>query len=116
MNDSGEMVYDDGGVACGRDALIIWRYYPWGAKHIPYSAVKGVTELPFTGFNRVRRWRLWGSGDFVHWWNLDPRRAHKRVALVLDIGRWVRPTITPDDPATVARIIREHLSTQAPPA
>jgi hypothetical protein len=110
MSESGKVLYDDGGVVCGDHDLLIRRYYPWGAKRIPYSAIKGVTELPLRGASRVRRWRIWGSGDFIHWWNLDSHRTHKELALVLDVGHRVRPTITPDDPAAVAGILREHLS------
>jgi hypothetical protein len=108
MNESGKVRYDDGGVVCGDRGLLIRRYYPWGAKRIPYSAIKGVTELPLRGPSRVRRWRIWGSGDFIHWWNLDSRRPQKELALVLDVGRRVRPTITPDDPAVVAGILRDQ--------
>jgi hypothetical protein len=63
-----------------------------------------------TGANKVRRWRIWGSGDFVHWWNLDPHRPTKDTALVIDIGARVRPTITPDDAARVERIVRSHIA------
>jgi hypothetical protein len=108
MSHGGEVVYDDHEVACDERGLFIRRYYPWGAKRIPYRSIKGVQELPLTGAKGVRRWRIWGSGDFVHWWNLDPRRLHKTVALVIDVGRRVRPTITPDDPETVARILDER--------
>ena len=87
--------YGDRTVRCDEQALTIRRYYPWGSKRIPYSAIKGVQRLPL---NAVRRWRIWGTGDFLHWWNLDSRRPHKDVALVLDLGTRVRPTITPDNP------------------
>jgi hypothetical protein len=110
MKPNGEIVYDDGGIVCDDQRLRINRYYPWGRKQIPYAAIKGVTVLPLTGANRVRRWRIWGSGDFVHWWNLDTHRPNKEVALVIDVGRRIRPTITPDDPTTVERILVEHLS------
>jgi hypothetical protein len=113
MNDSAGETYDDGGVACDREGLIIRRYYPWGSKRVEYTSIKRVTSLPLTGKNGIRRWRIWGSGDFVHWWNLDSRRPNKEVALVLDLGRRVRPTITPDDPDTVERIINEHLQSEA---
>jgi hypothetical protein len=109
MEDRAEETYDDGGIACGPDGLIIRRYYPWGAKRVAWTSLKGVSELPLTGKNNVRRWRIWGSGDFVHWWNRDVHRPNKKLALVLDVGRRVRPTITPDDPVTVQRIINEHL-------
>lgn len=106
----GEATYDDGNVALDGDGILIRRYYPWGAKRIGYRALRGVQEVPLTGPNRMRRWRIWGSGDFVHWWNLDRHRPSKRSALVLDVGRRIRPTITPDDPQTVSRILGEHLS------
>jgi hypothetical protein len=42
--------------------------------------------------------------------DLDPQRPKKNTALVIDVGRRVRPTITPDDPAAVARILTERTS------
>jgi hypothetical protein len=103
------MIYDDGRIACDEQGLAIRWYYPWGSKRISYASLRGVASLPLVGANRVRKWRIWGSGDFVHWWNLDPGRGRKKVALVLDVGGRVRPTITPDEPAAVERIINEHL-------
>jgi hypothetical protein len=102
--------YDDGRIACDTNGITIGRYYPWGAKRIPYRSIRAVDRLPLTGMNKIRRWRIWGSGDFVHWWNLDPGRIHKDVALVLDIGHRVRPTITPDEPDAVERILRERIN------
>jgi hypothetical protein len=54
------------------------------------------------------RLRIWGSGDPRLWWHLDPGRPRKRTALVIDLGRRVRPAITPDDPGAVLRIIEER--------
>ncbi len=102
--------YDDGGVACNEHGLLIRHYYPWGAKRIAYTSIKSVTELPLSGANRARKWRIWGSGDFVHWWNLDTRRPQKDLALVLDVGATVRPTITPTEPEAVQRILAQHLT------
>jgi hypothetical protein len=99
--------YDDGRILCDDQGLTIRRYYLWGTKRIGYSSIRGVETLPLTGPSRVRKWRIWGSGDFIHWWNLDPHRPKKDTALVIDVGRRVRPTITPDDPAAVARILTE---------
>lgn len=101
--------YDDGGIRCDDQELTIRRYYLWGAKRIRYTSIRGIQTLPLTGLNAVRRWRIWGSGDFVHWWNLDPRRPGKSTALVIDVGRRVRPTITPDDPAAVATILTARI-------
>jgi len=97
-------LYDDGKIACDNTSLLIRRYYPWGDKRIPYASIRSVKRLPI----RVRKWRLWGSGDLRHWWNLDPGRTKKAIALDLDTGHRIRPTITPDDPETVERIINEH--------
>ncbi|MGN6472761.1 MAG: hypothetical protein ACTHK4_03805 [Mycobacteriales bacterium] len=101
--------YEDDQVSCTDTELVIKRYYfPGGAKRIAYDAIRQVTRLELTGINAVRRWRIWGSGDFIHWWNLDPHRPSKKVALVLDIGKRVRPTITPSDPDALERILTER--------
>lgn len=107
MSRTGTTSYDDGGIVCDDHCLTIRRYYPWGAKRIRYTSIKGVKRLNLTGMNKVRKWRIWGSGDFVHWWNLDVRRPRKDCALVIDVGHRVHPTITPDDPDTVERILTE---------
>lgn len=109
MKDENAPVYDDGSIRCDAQGLTIRRYYPWGAKRIPYGSVKGVTELPLTGMSTVRKWRIWGSGDFLHWWNLDTHRPEKDMALVIDVGHRVRPTITPEDPGAVERILAERI-------
>lgn len=110
MSHESKATYDDGGIHCDDQRLTIRHYYLWGAKQIPYTSIRAVTRLPLTGANKVRGWRIWGSGDFVHWWNLDIQRPRKDMALVLDVGRRVRPTITPHDPAAVERILEEHLT------
>ncbi|HVY11784.1 MAG TPA: hypothetical protein VHB18_16715 [Mycobacteriales bacterium] len=100
------MTYEDDQVVCDDSALTIKRYYfPFGSKRIPYDSIKGVQRLELTGVNAVRRGRIWGSGDLVHWWNLDTGRFRKGAALVIDIGKTVKPTITPKDPDTVERIL-----------
>jgi hypothetical protein len=102
------VLYDDGNIACDEHDLVVRRYYPWGgSKTIPYASIRSVTRRPLTSVRG--RWRLFGSGDLRHWWNLDGRRPRKSLALDLDIGRHVHPTITPDDPDTVDRILSERL-------
>jgi hypothetical protein len=100
------MPYDDGQIACDDRGLIVRRYYPWGTKRIPYGSIRSVQRLPLKRFRG--RWRLWGSGDFKHWWNLDPGRPHKAVALEIDVGGRILPTITPEDPDAVDQILAEH--------
>jgi hypothetical protein len=103
-------LYDDGRISCDGTGIRIGWYYPWGAKRVPYASIRAVERLPLTGVSKVRRWRIWGSGDFVHWWNIDRSRTHKELALVLDVGRRVRPTITPDDPEAVERILGDRVN------
>lgn len=95
------MAYDDGRIACTDDGLVIRKYYfPVGDKHVPYGAIERVRVLPMAGFTGA--YRLWGSGDFVHWYNWDPARPRKAVKLVVDVrGRWAKPVITPDTPASL---------------
>ena len=108
MAGEGAMLYDDGGISCDGSGLTIRHYYLWGSKRIPYASMRSVKKRPLTAVRG--KWRIWGSGDFVHWYHLDRRRPHKEVALEIDAGGRVRPTITPDDPETVAHILSEHLT------
>ena len=112
MSQQSTTPYDDGRIRCDDQGLTIRHYYLWGAKRIPYTSIRSVEELPLTGASAVRRWRIWGSGDFVHWWNLDPQRPEKKLALVIDVGHSVLPTITPDDPDAVERILASHITSK----
>jgi hypothetical protein len=108
--------YQDSLIAIQDGTLVIRRYYfPTGTKHIRLAAVTGVEEYPMT--KATGRWRTWGSGDLIHWLNLDPGRHRKRQAFIIDLGRRAKPVITPDDPdafraALVAAGIR--VSSRAP--
>jgi hypothetical protein len=109
MGDDDRTLYDDGGIACDDRGVVIRRYFPWGGeKRVPYTDIRAVEAVPLTGLAKLRRWRIWGSGDFRHWWNLDTRRPRKDLALVLHTGGRVLPTITPDDPTEVRRILAAH--------
>jgi hypothetical protein len=101
------MLYDDSRIACDDDGVVIRWYYLWGHKRIPYRMIRSATTYPL---GAVRgKWRLWGSGDFTHWYNLDGNRPRKATGIQIDVGGRVRPCITPDDPQAVARIITEHI-------
>jgi hypothetical protein len=100
------MLYDDGRVACDDTRLILRWYYLWGSKRIPYWAIQSVTRRPLP--DGWRRWRIWGSGDLRHYYNLDRSRPTKSVALEIHTRRHIIPTITPDDVEAVERIIAEH--------
>jgi hypothetical protein len=80
--------YDDGLIACSDDTLVIRRYGTLlRAKKIPYTQIRGVTQI---GLGSVRRWRLWGTTKPGLWFNLDWNRRHKSVALLVDIGKRVK--------------------------
>lgn len=102
------MTYDDGGVACTDDALVIRHYYfPVGSRRIPYTGIGHVRLVPLT-FMRGR-YRIWGSNDFRHWSNLDWDRPRKDVAFIIEVvGRYIRPVITPRDADAVAAELAAH--------
>jgi hypothetical protein len=103
-----DVLYDDGKIACDEDGLILRWYYPWGSKRIPYRTVRSARTFqlgPVRG-----KWRIWGSGDFVHWYNLDWERPKKEIGIELDVGGHVLPCVTPDDPNAVSEILAGHMS------
>lgn len=100
------MEYDDGLIACSADELVIRRYGPLlASRTIPYGEVREVTEFEL---NALQRWRLWGTTDPRRWFGLDWGRPHKRIAFLIDVGKRVKPVITPEDPSRVAAILRSH--------
>lgn len=102
--------YDDGTVACDETGLAIRRYYPWGARRILYGEIRDISLLPLTSWTLVQPWRIWGPADLEHWWNLDPQRAERQVALVIDTGERFKPTVTPVDPDGFEQVVRAHLN------
>jgi hypothetical protein len=102
------MAYDDGRVACTEEALVIRTYYfPPHDKRIPYGKIEQVRQEPMTGMSG--RYRLWGSGDFIHWCNYDPARPRKTVKFIIQLtGRTIQPVITPDHPDKVAAELAAH--------
>ena len=102
---SGE--YRDHWIECKPDAITVRGYYfPWGTKRIPYSSIRSVRRVEL---GAVRgKWRIWGTGNPRYWLSLDPGRPKKQVGLILDLGRFVHPFITPDDPDKVEAAIRQR--------
>ena len=99
--------YQDRWIECTPDALRIRGYYfPWGTKTIPYPAIRSIRRVGTTAL--TGRARIWGTANPRYWASLDPRRPAKQTALVLDLGGFVHPFITPDDPDAVERVLREH--------
>ena len=102
-----ESQYRDRWIACSSDVIAIRGYYfPWGTKHIAYKRIRSVRRVEIGAFNG--RARIWGTANPRYWASLDPQRPKKSVGLLLDVGRYVRPFITPDDPDAVAALICKY--------
>ncbi len=101
--------YRDRWIECSDDGIEIRGYYfPWGTKHIDYGSIRSLRRVELSALRG--RARIWGSANPHYWASLDPQRPNKSVGLILDLGRHVRPFITPDDPDAVEALIREHSS------
>ena len=99
--------YHDRWIRCDDGGIDVRGYYfPWGTKHIPYTAVRSLERFTMTALKG--KGRIWGSGDCRHWANLDPRRSTKDVGFFLDVGARVTPFLTPDDPDEFERVVRER--------
>ena len=101
-------LYEDSWVTCTETHVVIRGYYfPTGApKSIRYTDIRSVSPVEMGAL--TGRWRLWGSSSLRQWWHLDPGRHRKKTALILDLGRRVKPAITPVDTTRVKEIIEAH--------
>ncbi len=106
--------YSEHGVTCGTDVLEIRHYYLWGSKKVRYASIQGVQRVSLSALKGKAR--IWGTANFAYWANLDTKRMSKKEGLVLDLGKGVKPFITPEDPEQVETIIREraHLGPAGP--
>jgi hypothetical protein len=99
--------YNDGNIECDTSDLRIHKYYfPWGTKVIPYKEIKGVQRVDLGALRG--KYRIWGTSNLNYWASLDSKRPSKKVGLILDLGKSVKPFITPDDPDAVERLLRER--------
>jgi hypothetical protein len=98
--------YKEGGIICGTDVLEIRNYYLWGSKKVPYRSILGVQRVALSALKGKPR--IWGTANMRYWANLDSKRPAKKEGLVLDLGKGVKPFITPDDPDRVETLIRER--------
>ncbi len=103
------MLYRDRWIECTDEELRVrFYYFPFGTKRIPYARIKAVRRVPVSVFRG--RGRIWGTANPGYWAHLDPGRPQKSTALVLDLGRGVKPFLTPDDCDAVAEVILTHSS------
>ena len=101
-----DLRYDDGAVRLDGEAVTLAGYYfPLGLpKRIPYRRIRGVSARSMGWL--TGRGRLWGTGNPRYWLPLDLARPRRRVLVVLDVGRFVRPAFSPDDPDRVLELLR----------
>ena len=52
--------------------------------------------------------RIWGTTSPGHWANFDLHRSRKSVAFVVDVGKAVKPFVTPDDANAFESALRDH--------
>ncbi len=99
--------YHDQWIECLSNRIQIRGYYfPWGTKRIAYNSIRSVRRVEIGTLSG--KGRIWGTANPRYWASLDPQRPRKKVGLILDLGRYVHPFITPDDPDAVEALIREH--------
>src|SRR4051794_18690162 len=99
--------YRDPRIECSADGLLVRGYYlPWGSKRIPYQAIRAIRRVNMGGL--TGRARIWGTANPGYWAHLDLQRPRKRVAFILDLGRAVRPFLTPDDPRAFEAALAAH--------
>jgi len=99
--------YEDDVLLLDDDGVTIKSYRrPGDARRIAYRSIRSfeVFEMGFWS----GRYRLVGMslGRPRNWFHWDRNRDRKSTAISLDVGKWVRPTIVPDDLDVVEEILR----------
>ncbi|MBX3250053.1 MAG: hypothetical protein KF901_22940 [Myxococcales bacterium] len=82
-----------------RGLSLRWYYFPFGTKRIRWDRVAEMQRHDMGDGIGGGRWRIWGSGDLLHWMPLDVRRPSKRwMFIIRQKDSRSRVCITPDDP------------------
>ena len=99
--------YRDRWIECTPTEILVRGYYfPWGTKHIPYAKVRRIQRVQLSPLRG--NLRIWGTANPRYWASFDPQRPRKSVGFVLDLGKMVRPFITPLDPDAFQSALIEH--------
>jgi hypothetical protein len=102
-------LYDDGRIVLDEQGVTLRHYYfPIAtSKRVPYDRIRGVEARPMGWL--TGKGRGWGSAHPRYWLPLDASRPRKDTLIVLDIGNYVRPAFSPDDPDRVLELLQSHV-------
>ncbi|KAA1250473.1 hypothetical protein F0Q45_09400 [Mycobacterium simiae] len=96
--------YDGGGLTLDDAGITI----PFAtSKKVAYRDIKGIkTEQMGWASGKGR---FGGASDPRYWFPLDIHRGSKTTLLILDVGRRVRPCMTPEDPDRVVELLKSRV-------
>ncbi len=102
-------LYEDAGLTLDDDGITIRRYYfPFATpKRIAYGDIQGIKAAPMG--RASGKGRFWGASDPRYWFPMDFHRGSKKTLLILELGRRVRPCITPEDPDSVIKVLKTQV-------
>jgi hypothetical protein len=104
-----EALYEDAGLVLDEDGITIRRYYFLLSvpKRVAYNKIRGIRAKPMSWAKDKGRF----LGAFNPRYRLprDVQRATKQTLLILELGRWVKPCITPEDPAKVIALLKTRV-------
>jgi len=109
MNEN--ILYSDKLIEISNDAITLRKYYfpTFSKKIVKISEIeKIVIKKPtlMTG-----KFRLWGTGDFFHWFPLDQHRTKREVIFFLSMkNKKIKIGFTVEDSAKVIEILKEKLA------
>lgn len=106
--------YEDPTVVVDDDGITIRNHLlPGRSRRVLFADIVDVEVIELGFFSG--RHQLVGIGPlrprtFFHW---DRSRAAKQQGIVLDVGRFLRLAVTPDDPTYVAQLLRSGIADTA---
>src|SRR5689334_8055240 len=100
-----DFLYQDDRISIDDSGITVRDYYfPLGGrKFVPWVSIRAARELRL-GF-WTGKYRLWGMGVTPVWFNLDPIRARREQAFVLDTGGVIQTALTPENSGKVREIL-----------
>lgn len=102
------ILYEDRYLVCDDDAVTIKEYFfPFGSKRIAYAEIRKLEEQELTLLDG--KLRFWGMGFEPKWYHIDWQRHTKSKSMVLDIGEWIKPALTPEDHEVVLTVLKEKI-------